>query len=185
MFTENFITTSGAVIQKTAFYGSEKYGDEIISTLEKHGGINCGLSAHNENKVYYIGQDNVIQCDDINKLDRSQQGYAPITLENYINRLYILTETITIEEQGEEVYREKKILYRSQDFHKLQEKLIEIFREQLSKNNCTEYTKIFNNKNKNKVDNATYIIKADDECYENGIEEHYFTIQSLSNVEMI
>ena len=185
MFTESFITTSGVVYQKTAFYGSEKYGDEIISTLEKHGGINYGLSAHNENKVYYIGQDNVIQCDDINNLDRSQKGYALVTWEIYINRLYILTETIMIEEQGEEVYREKKILYRSQDFNRLQEKLIDLFKEQVSENNCTEYTKIYNNKNKKKVDNATYIIKADDECYENGIEEHYFSIQSLSYIEMI
>ena len=185
MFTESFITTSGVVIQKTAFYGSEYYGDEIISTLEKHGGINCGLSAHNKNKVYYIGQDNVIQCCDINELDKSQQGYAPMTWENYINSLYILTETITVEEQGEEVYREKNILYRSQDFHRLQEKLIKLFKEQLSENNCTEYTKIYNNKNSKKIDNATYIIKADEEWYENGIEEHYFCIQSLSNVEMI
>ena len=185
MFTESFITTSGVICQKTAFYGSEKYGDEIISCLEKHGGINYGLSAHNEDKVYFLGHDNVIQCDDIDKLDRSQKGYAPITWENYVNRLYILTETIMIEDQGEEVYREKKILYRSQDFHKLQEKLIDLFKEQLIENNCTEYTKIFNNKNKKTVDNATYIIKADDEWCENGVEEHYFSIQSLSNVEMI
>ena len=185
MFTESFITTSGVVCQKTAFYGSEKYGDEIISTLEKHGGINCGLSAHNENKVYFLGNDNVIQCCDINELDKSQQGYAPITWENYINSLYILTETIMIEEQGEEVYREKKILYRSQDFHRLQEKLIELFKELVSKNNCTQYTKIFNNKNKKNIDNATYIIKADNEWCENGIEDHYFSIQSLSNVEVI
>ena len=84
-------------------YGSEKYGDEIISCLEKHGGINYGLSAHNENKVYFLGHDNVIQCDDIDKIDRSQQGYAPITWENYVNRLYILTETIMIEENEQEV----------------------------------------------------------------------------------
>ena len=147
MFTESFITTSGVVCQKTAFYGSEKYGDEIISCLEKHGGINCGLSAHNENKVYYIGQDNVIQCDDIDKLDRSQQGYAPVTWVNYINSLYILTETITVEEQGEEVYHEKNILYRSQDFHRLQEKLIKLFKERLSENESAVYTKIYNNKN--------------------------------------
>lgn len=185
MFTESFITTSGVVCQKTAFYGSEKYGDEIIATLEKHGGINCGLSAHNENKVYFLGEDNAIQCCDIKELDRSQNGYAPISWEDYNNRLYILTETIMIEENGEEVYREKNILYRSQDFHKLQEKLIELFKEQLIENNCTEYTKVYNNKNKKRTDNATYIIKADEECYENGIEEHYFSIQSLSNVEMI
>ena len=35
------------------------------------------------------------------------------------------------------------------------------------------------------IDNATYIIKADKECYTDGIEEHHFRIQSLSNVEMI
>lgn len=185
MFTESFITTSGAVIQKTAFYGSEYYGDEIISTLEKHGGINFGLSAHNKNKVYYIGQDNIIQCCNINELDKSQQGYAPISWEDYNNRLYIITEFIIINEQGEEVYRAKNILYRSQNFHKLQEKLIELFKERLSENNCIEYTKIYNNKNKKSIDSATYIIKADDECYDDGIEEHYFTIQSLSNVEMI
>ena len=185
MFTESFITTSGAVIQKTAFYGSEKYGDEIISTLEKHGGINCGLSAHNENKVYYIGQDYVIQCCDINELDKSQRGYAPISWENYINRLYILTETITIEEQGEEVYSAKNILYRSQDFHRLQEKLIKLVKERVSENDCSVFTKIYNNKNSKIIDNATYIIKADEECYEDGNEEHYFTIQNFSNVEMI
>ena len=185
MFRESFITTSGAVIQKTAFYGSEYYGDEIISTLEKHGGINCGLSAHNENKVYYIGQDNVIQCCNINELDKSQQGYAPITWENYINRLYIILENITIEEQGEEVYTAKNILYRSQDFHRLQEKLIKLVKERLSENDCSAYTKIYNNKNSKTIDNATYIIKADEECYEDAIEVHYFTIQNLSNVEMI
>ena len=185
MFTESFITTSGIVCQKTAFYGSEYYGDEIISTLEKYGGINCGLSAHNKNKVYYIGEDNVIQCCDIKELDKSQQGYAPITWENYTNRLYILTETITIDEHGEEVYREKNILYRSQNFHKLQEKLIELFKERLSENNCIEYTKIYNNKNNKIIDNATYIIKADKECYEDGFEEHYFRIQCLSYIEMI
>lgn len=185
MFTESFITTSGAVIQKTAFYGSEYYGDEIISTLEKHGGINCGLSAHNKNKVYYIGQDYMIQCCDINELDRSQRGYAPITWENYINRLYILTETITIEELGEEVSRETNILYRSQDFHRLQEKLIKLVKERVSENDCSVFTKIYNNKNSKIIDNATYIINADEECYEDGSEEHYFTIQSLSDVEMI
>lgn len=185
MFTESFITTSGVVCQKTAFYGSEYYGDEIISTLEKHGGINCGLSAHNKNKVYYIGQDNVIQCCDINELDKSQQGYAPMTWENYINRLYILTETITIEEQGEEVYHEKNILYRSQDFHRLQQKLIKLVKERVSENDCSVYTKLYNHINNKIIDNATYIIKADKECYEDGIEEHYFRIQSLSNVEMI
>ncbi len=185
MFTESFITTSGVVCQKTAFYGSEYYRNEIISTLEKYGGINCGLSAHNKNKVYYIGKDNIIRCCDINELDRSQQGYAPITWVNYINSLYILTETIMIEENEQEVYREKKILYRSQDFHRLQEKLIKLFKERLSENNCTEYTKIYNNKNSKKIDNATYIIKADEEWCENGIEEHYLSIQCLSNVEMI
>jgi hypothetical protein len=180
MFTESFITTSGVVYQKTAFYGSEYYGNEIISTLEKHGGINCGLSAHNKNKVYYIGEDNMIQCCDIKELDISQNGYAPITWDNYINRLYILTETITIEENEEEVYREKKILYRSQYFHRLQEKLIKLVKERLSENDCSVHTKIYNNK-----DNATYIIQADKESYEDGIEEHYFRIQCLSNVEMI
>lgn len=185
MFTESFITTSGVVCQKTAFYGSEYYGDKIISTLKKHGGINCGLSAHNKNKVYYIGQDNVIQCCNIDELDKSQQGYAPITWEDYINRLYILTETITIEENEEEVYRENMILYRSQDFHRLQEKLIDLFKERLSENDCSVYTKIYNNKNNKIIDNATYIIKADEECYVDGIEEHYLHIQSLSNVEMI
>ena len=68
----------------------------------------------------------MIQCCNINELDRSQQGYAPITWVNYINSLYILTETITIEEQGEEVYNEKNILYRSQDFFRLQQKLIKL-----------------------------------------------------------
>ena len=41
MFTESFITTSGVVIQKTAFYGSEYYiplflGISLITSIFPH-----------------------------------------------------------------------------------------------------------------------------------------------------